>query len=118
VSGTNAVVEVDIGIDNVYGHQFVQNEEVRNTDRGQQAVYPLSQTNLVVGGLCGSVYLGDQHIGLVADTTDGYKIIDPTGKIESVRINRTTGKLFINWKEPIKAGESRVIVSYEYGTKG
>lgn len=118
MGGTKAVVDVDIGIDVMYNHQFIQNEQVCNLERGREAVYALSETNLVVGGLVASVYLGDTHVGVFADTADnGYKIIDPSEQIASVRINRYTGKLFIVWLTPIKKGESRVIVSYEYRTK-
>lgn len=118
MSGTKAVVDVDIGIDVMYNHQFIQNEQVCNLERGREAVYALSETNLVVGGLVASVYLGDQHIGVFADTADnGYKIIDPSGEIESVRINRYTGKLFVVWRRPINKGESQITVSYEYRTK-
>lgn len=119
MGGTNALVEVDIAVDVMYNQQFVQNEEVRNLDRGKEAIYALTECNLVVGGFMASVYLGDEHVGVFGDThTNQYKIVDPTGKIDSVRINRTTGKLFITWREPIKKGESRVVVSYEYRTKG
>ena len=118
MSGTNAIVEIDIGIDITYNHQFVENEEVQNLNRGKEAVYALSQKNLIEDGLVASVYLGDEHVGVVGDTdNNGYQIVDPSGKIESVRINRSTGKLFITWKEPINKGQSRVVVSYEYRTK-
>lgn len=115
---TMADVEIGVGIDIMYDHQFVENELVVNTNVGTQTVYQMSAASVLPGTVFGSVYLGERHIGVFNQMANGMvRVNDPTGTIASVRVNCKTSKITIVWNDRIKKGESKLVLSYEYYTK-
>ncbi len=115
---TDADVEIGIGIDILYDRHLVMNEEAVNADKGVQTVYQLSAAGAVIPAtMNASVYLDGLLIAVLdhrSETSDACFIHDPTENILSARVNCKTGRLIINWCNRVKAGQTKVVMTYEY----
>ena len=118
---TAADVEVGVGIDIMYNHHFVEYEEVSNLVKGLQTVYNLSAGKIIPGTLVGSVYLDGKHMCVFRhDSKDDDMCVvnDPTMNVGSIDVNCKTAKITIHWRSHVRSGETKLVVSYEYFTKG
>jgi hypothetical protein len=99
-----------------YGHQFVQDEEVTNDQPGTECHYRLAHKKVVAMSVVGSVWhngnkvqsfmpLTEETFGFTSYPYDGPKVV-------SAKMNRNL--LALTWDRKIKAGSSKVVVSYEY----
>ena len=99
-----------------YAHQYVQDEEITNTQTGSECHYRLVHKNVVNMSMVGTIYhngnkvqtfmpLTENSLGFTSYPYDGPKVV-------SAKVNGNL--LTLTWDRKIKAGSSKVIVSYEY----
>ncbi len=99
-----------------YAHQFVQDEEIVNEQTGSECHYRLGNKKVVPMTVVGTVYHLDNKVQSFLPLTEGtfgftsYPYSGP--KVVSAKMNGDL--LTLTWDRKIKAGSSKVVVSYEY----
>lgn len=100
-----------------YSHQFVQNEEVKaEISFTENRRYQLGHKHLLEGTLVGSVYANNQCVQTFVVNSEGEAKLtavgSPTLYIVDLRTNHLDGEIDATWNAI--AGETRLVVSYEY----